>query len=210
MPDAHVDEPDRAVPQDARLRTRRRLVLGALAAAAVAVVAVTVWVIAGDDPAPTPEANVQTSTVPGLDAKSGLEVGDVAPDFTLPGLNGGTVTLSSFRGTPVVLNFWASWCAPCRAEFPELQKVQDGGDAVVVGVSQRDKIESDLRDFAHDQHATWPLAFDENDIVGDAYRVPSVPVTYFIDADGVIRHRQFSQLSEADLEAGLATITPPR
>ena len=192
------------------LRFRRRLVVIGLATSVAFVVAVTAWNLHGNAPAPTLDANVGVTTTPELGADRGLEIGQVAPDFTLPGLTDGAVKLSDFVGMPVVLNFWASWCAPCRAEFPRLQRVSDDGTAVVVGVSYRDRIKSDLAKFANRQRATWPVAFDAEDIVGRAYKVPSVPTTFFIDAGGVIRHRQFGELTAADLARGVATITPPK
>jgi len=139
------------------------------------------------------------------------ELGEVAPDFTLPGLDGGIVTLSSYRGKPVVLNFWASWCNPCRGEFPLLRKTLAAhhGQFVLVGVNTNDAVESDGRSFAADEHATWPMGFDPTSVVARGYGVDPLPQTFFIDRDGVIRSQVFQQLDPKTFEAELAKILKP-
>lgn len=138
------------------------------------------------------------------------EVGAPAPDFTLPGLDGGTVALSDYAGRPVVVNFWASWCNPCRKEFPLLDRARaehadDGLE--VVGVSYRD-IAADGRAFAESQGADWPLARDPGGRLATAYGVRAIPQTFFVDADGTLVSRVFGITSAEDLEAEIAKILP--
>jgi cytochrome c biogenesis protein CcmG, thiol:disulfide interchange protein DsbE len=138
------------------------------------------------------------------------KVGQVAPDFSLPTLDGGTVKLSDFRGRPVVLNFWASWCTPCRKEFPLLRnEVAAKGDVALIGVNTQDFVESDGRKFAEEQHADWPNGFDRDEAVRRGYGVTGLPETFFIDADGVIRSHVIQGLTDEVLQQQLAEITTP-
>jgi cytochrome c biogenesis protein CcmG/thiol:disulfide interchange protein DsbE len=180
--------------------------------AVVAVVAVvTVVVIDGNDgssSAPVMTGNGDRGVVASVAAGS-PDIGAPAPDFTLTGLDGKPVRLSDYRGRPVVVNFWASWCNPCRREFPLLAAARaahrkDGLE--VIGVSYRD-IPSDARAFAADKGATWPLARDDDQVVANAYGVRAVPQTFFVDRDGVVRERLFGITSAAELEQNLASIT---
>lgn len=142
-------------------------------------------------------------------AGGGPEVGSPAPDFSLPALNGdGDVRLADFRGRPVIVNFWASWCNPCRQEFPLLQQAlrdhrQDR--LAVVGVTFRD-IPDDSRDFVSQMKATWTQAVDDDHAVAKAFGVRSIPLTFFIRADGNIAARVFGFTSEAALADPLAKL----
>jgi cytochrome c biogenesis protein CcmG/thiol:disulfide interchange protein DsbE len=135
-------------------------------------------------------------------------VGDEAPDFELNTLDGETIRLSDLRGTPVVLNFWASWCTPCRAEFPLLRNAHRSADGefAVVGVDTGD-IRGDGRQFARDQRADWPNGFDVDGAVARSYGVIGLPQTFFIRADGTIAARVPAELSEDTIREQLATIT---
>jgi cytochrome c biogenesis protein CcmG/thiol:disulfide interchange protein DsbE len=138
------------------------------------------------------------------------KVGEVAPNFSLPTLDGGHVELSDFRGRPVVLNFWASWCTPCRQEFPLLrERVASSSKIALVGVNTQDFVESDGRSFAKDQHASWPNGFDRSEAVRRGYGVTGLPETFFIDAHGVIRSHVIQGLTAKVLDEQLAKITPP-
>jgi len=136
------------------------------------------------------------------------KVGEAAPDFSLDTLDGKTVKLSDFRGKPVVLNFWASWCTPCRKEFPMLKDAYAAGNGKwsLVGVNTQDLIESDGRNFAKAQGATWPNGFDADSAVKKGYGVTGLPETFFIDKDGVIRGRIYQGLRQQDLDTELAKI----
>ncbi|MCC6856816.1 MAG: TlpA family protein disulfide reductase [Microbacteriaceae bacterium] len=117
-------------------------------------------------------------------------VGALAPEVTLPTREGGTFRLADARGKAVVLNFWASWCAPCREEMPRFERAsRDLSDRVVfVGVNATtlDSRAAAL-DFADQLDVTFPLVFDEDGRVGGEYGVSALPATFFIDADGVLR-----------------------
>lgn len=198
----------------ARLR-RARVRLWALAAAVVAAVAIATGVLvagAGDSDRRGPRSvdRMGADPVVAAVAPGEVAVGLPVPDFTLPGLAGGRVRLSDLRGRPVVLNVWASWCNPCREEFPMLRSAQRRyrrDRLVVVGVSFRD-IAADARAFARSERADWPLARDPGGIFAAAYGVNRVPQTFFVDADGVLVSRVFGITSVADLDAEIAGIVP--
>jgi cytochrome c biogenesis protein CcmG, thiol:disulfide interchange protein DsbE len=139
-----------------------------------------------------------------------VHLDEPAPDFELTTLAGKTVKLSDYRGRPVVLNFWASWCTPCRREFPLLRDTfaAHRDDFVLIGVNARD-IESDARAFAAQQRATWPSGIDADNVVARGYGVTALPQTFFIDRDGVIRSRVFQQLDPETFRTELARITKP-
>lgn len=143
------------------------------------------------------DSDAETVATAVSDPGGGLEPGEKAPDFTVETLDGDAITLSDLRGRPVVLNFWASWCQPCRKEFPLLRTAKaDDSELAIVGVSFRD-IDRDARDFATEQDADWPLAKDPDGKIAAAYGVRAVPQTFFINRDGVIAARVFG-LSSAD------------
>ncbi|MGI8810891.1 MAG: TlpA family protein disulfide reductase [Acidimicrobiales bacterium] len=170
------------------MNSRRRLVL-ALAGAAVAIVAAVVaFRPSGDQVAAT----------------------GAAPTFSTVDLQGKPVRLADYRGRTVLLNFWASWCIPCRKEFPLLRdvegKIVDGTEVAVLGiVFNDDKVPAAA--FMREQKATWPGLQDPGGRVADAYDVglrPGIPVTVLIDRDGRLAERHVGELREEDLERLLA------
>src|SRR5574341_1514179 len=114
-----------------------------------------------------------------------------APDFTLDLLGGGQVTLSELRGKVVVVNLWASWCPPCRAEMPALEKAyranKDRGlDVLAVNSTVQDS-EADAAAFVQDFGLTFPIPLDRMGAVSNRYLLRALPSTYFMDRRGVIR-----------------------
>jgi len=180
---------------------RARWILAGIAVVVVLAVGVVTWVaVSGSD-----DGAAKGTVVPEvLSAK----VGQRAPDFTLRTLDGKTVRLSDYRGTPVVLNFWASWCTPCRKEFPLLRDTHaKRGDFALVGVNTQDFVESDGRKFAAEQHADWPNGFDGTQGVRRGYGVPGLPETFFIDEKGIIRSHVIRGLTQELLDQQLGKIT---
>ena len=132
-----------------------------------------------------------------------VELGRYAPDFTLTSLAGDSVTLSDLRGKTVILNFWASWCAPCRREMPLLEATYEayaGDDLVVLAVNLGEE-QRRVEGFAEDMAVTFPVFSDEATSVGTLYRVRGVPTTYFVDRDGVLRQRFVGELTSGMLGA---------
>jgi cytochrome c biogenesis protein CcmG, thiol:disulfide interchange protein DsbE len=146
---------------------------------------------------------------PGSVSGAGAEVGSLAPDFQLPALDGhGNERLADYRGRPVIVNFWASWCNPCRKEFPLLKEALRDHRAqhlAVIGVTYQD-IPSDSRTFVKQKAATWPQGVDDGGAVASAYGVRAIPQSFFIRADGTIAARVFGVTSESALAGPLAQL----
>lgn len=137
-------------------------------------------------------------------------VGEAAPDFALPGLDGGRIALADYAGKPVMVNFWASWCHPCRKEFPLFEAAQAKyakQGLEIVGVTY-DDIASDSRAFVADQGAQWDFARDPGGRLADAYGVHGIPQTFFVDADGTIVSRLYGITSADKLDAEIRKILP--
>jgi peroxiredoxin len=138
----------------------------------------------------------------GSNAPPNPQTGFSAPDFTLESLAGDPITLTDLRGKVVVLNFWASWCTPCRAEMPALnavyEKFRDQG-LVVLGVNttyQDD--ETAARAAIHDWALSFPIVLDRDSATSHRYRIQAMPTTFFIGRDGVIADIVFGgPMSEA-------------
>jgi peroxiredoxin len=112
--------------------------------------------------------------------------GKPAPDFTLTALDGQSLHLAALKGKPVVLDFWATWCPPCRKLLPSIQKLHDemGDKVAVIGVNDEDR--ATVQRFVADNHVTVPQALDTDHAVSAAYGVQGIPFTVFIDKDGNI------------------------
>jgi len=140
------------------------------------------------------------------------EVGQPAPDFELQTFDGKTVRLADLRGKPVLINFWASWCTPCRKEFPFLQALADKNPELeVLGVTE-DKIPSEARSFVKSKKAKWPMLNDETGTVAKEYGVRPIPQTMFVDRDGTLTVRvnaPLTLLSKTELDTELAKILAP-
>lgn len=117
--------------------------------------------------------------------------GFLAPDFTLELLGGGQVTLSELRGKPVVINLWASWCPPCRAEMPAIQRVFERSqdrDLVVLAVNTTfQDSERAALDFIEELGLTFPVPLDRTGTVSRSYQLRALPSTFFVDREGIIR-----------------------
>lgn len=133
-------------------------------------------------------------TVAGCPGDSGEGVpvpGKAAPDFQLENLDGETVSLGELRGRPVLLNFWASWCGPCRLEMPFLQEVSEdelwrGQGLVILAVNVHEPA-TRVREFVEFYGLTFPVLLDYKGEVGLLYNAAVLPMTYIIDKDGIIR-----------------------
>ncbi len=134
--------------------------------------------------------------------------GQPAPSLAGETLDGGHLDLADLRGRPVIVNFWASWCVPCREEFPLLAaalREHAADDLAIVGVLFKDEAEP-ARRFVAEQGVDWPTLLDPDGRLAAAYRVVAPPQTYFIDREGVIRSIQIGELLEEDLDRQLPAI----
>ena len=146
-------------------------------------------------PAPTPRTILSTS-------RTGAEV---APDFEIETFGGETLRLSDLNGKVVVLNFWASWCPPCRWEMPFFetmwQEYRDR-DVVFVGIAMSDTLEN-ASAFAEESGVTYPIALDTTNEIVRAYEILSLPTTFFIGKDGNIERKLTSAANEGLLKVFL-------
>jgi cytochrome c biogenesis protein CcmG, thiol:disulfide interchange protein DsbE len=135
-------------------------------------------------------------------------IGTPAPLFALADLDGNPLRLADLRGRPVIVNFWASSCAPCVEEFPLLRTAlaaHAGDGLAIVGIVYEDRSEA-ARAFMARMGATWPAAMDPAGTVAGQFGVFNPPESFFIGRDGVIAGRQIGQLSAADLDRQLSQI----
>lgn len=147
--------------------------------------------------------------------------GKPAPDFTLARIGdsgsavgpGGTVTLSALRGRPVVINFWAPSCIPCRTEFPVLRSALAAhaeSGLIMLGVwfhgGRFLDSPADVIDFMAQQGADWPALVDPGGVVQEAYDVVVPPTTFFVDRSGVVRAVQLGEMTAELLDRQLAKI----
>jgi peroxiredoxin len=144
--------------------------------------------------------------VAGCGLEAAPEIGHPAPDFTLNDLNGNEVSLSDLRGKVVFLNFWATWCPPCRLEMPEMEELYQeykNEDIVIIGV---DLVEyaSSVRSFVEENGYNWIFVIDTTGEVAADYMVTGIPASFFIDKDGIIRALQTGAMSRFTMKAKLA------
>jgi peroxiredoxin len=142
------------------------------------------------------------------------DVGRAAPDFLLRTPDGGELRFSDLRGKPVLVNFWASWCTPCRQEMPEIVRAYDArsDDGLVVVAIDLQENAQQVREFADEFGMDFTLVIDRTGQVAEAWRiggpVEGIPSSYFIDADGVVQARVFGPMDAETIERELAKILP--
>jgi thiol-disulfide isomerase/thioredoxin len=153
------------------------------------------WMMRGaDDPQPPP-------------GTSGAGIGDPRPDFRHATLDEDWLSASDFDGRPMLVNFWATWCAPCRREMPVLQAASEDheGQLAVVGLALDDP--EPVRDFVDELGITYPVAVGSSDVMntqrswGNSAGV--LPYTVLVDADGIIQWQHYGEVTAEELDAVL-------
>ena len=151
--------------------------------------------------APVPTVTATPAPTPRVIRRASDNAPEAAPDFSVETFEGESLSLSDLRGQVVVLNFWASWCPPCRWEMPFFETISQEykeRDVVFLGVAMSDTIE-DAQRFADAAGVTYPLALDTANEIARDYEVLGLPTTFLIDKDGLIQ-RRLGVANEATLE----------
>lgn len=136
----------------------------------------------------------------------GAEKGKLAPDFTLPTIDGQVASLSDFKGKKVILNFWASWCPPCKAEMPHMQQYykknaeQDNVIILAANLSYTDGSLDKVQQFLDSFDVTFPVLMMDQKKVVQTYEVLSLPTTFIIDTEGRIQHKIVGPLDQKALK----------
>lgn len=200
----HDREPnDAAISPPTSPARRTRMALIAALVGILAGIALSAWLI---QRSPALEPPGLPTTIPAHSQ---------APEFALPALDGDTVTLSSYRGQVVLVNFWASWCVPCQEEIPALQAAYQALQAqgfVVVGVNLRDRErpgaegDTDVRDFVQRFAIDYPIVIDQDGAVGRAYSVSVIPTSFLIDREGKVLEVRIGIWRPGELEALVETV----
>jgi peroxiredoxin len=158
--------------------------------------------------------SVSTATTTNSSASGapvGLQVGDAAPNFTLTTLDGKQVSLSDFRGKPVMLNFWYATCPGCLAEIPGMQRFYAtqqavGKSFVILGINSVDDAQT-AQQFVQQYGLTYTLVMDNNQRVATLYNLGATPTSYFIDRQGIIRSTVVGPVDDATLQQKVAEMS---
>ncbi|MCE7793958.1 redoxin domain-containing protein [Salipaludibacillus sp. CUR1] len=129
----------------------------------------------------------------------GLNEGDYAPDFTLETLAGEEVSLWDFRGQKVMVNFWATWCPPCRAEMPDMQEMYEEYDDIkilAVNLTETEPGVDQVEEFTEDFGLTFPILLDHEVEVAGIYDIQPIPTSYMIDSEGKVQSIAFGALNK--------------
>lgn len=150
------------------------------------------------------------SVVDFLPTDEGLAKGERAPDFELTTLAGEAVRLSDYKGKKVILNFWATWCPPCRAEMPDMQKYYDeqadgeNVEILAVNLTTVDKGMDKINAFVEEFSLTFPIPMDTEGEIGDLYQAASIPTSYMIDTEGRVQQKIVGPMNEEMMEEFIA------
>lgn len=140
-------------------------------------------------------------------AETAASLGYLAPDFTLTSLDGQNISLSSLRGTPVLLNFWATWCPPCRQEMPHLQDFYERykDQIALLGIDWGEDAET-VKRFLERLGVSYPNLLDQRATVFVLYRLTGIPTSFFIDREGYIRGMWLGPMTTEEIAKGFGRL----
>ena len=136
-------------------------------------------------------------------------VGKEAPDFQVRTLDGASVNLSDYRGQPVWISFWATWCPPCRAENPDIQEVYEehqGQGLVILALSIGEETDT-VQSYVKRTGLTYTIGLDQSTEIAARYRIVGIPTHFFVDRDGILREWRIGSMSKKTMEKNVAKIT---
>ena len=142
----------------------------------------------------------------GFETDFGFEIGDVAADFELKNLSGELERLSDYRGKKVFLNFWASWCGPCRVEMPHMEnyykkyKDSENVEIIAVNMTTSERRVEMVQEFVDSHELTFPVLLDDDGDVESLYKIIGYPTTYLIDEEGIIVDRLDNSVDEIEIK----------
>lgn len=217
MPDSPASPPDGSGPTPATgpvrrwLNARRGLVQNVGVAVAFGVVIAALAWYFGQPSSSSGDATSQSVTLTAKVSGPAPRVGKEAPDFRVIGLDGTPHQLSDFRGHPVWLNFWATWCPPCRAESPDIEAAyeQHADAGLIVLAVDVGETQTTVQDYVQRVGLRYLIAGDQSTEVAAQYHVSGLPTHYFIDANGVIRDMQLGSIGKQNIEKKLGSILTP-
>ncbi|WP_422123769.1 peroxiredoxin family protein [Planococcus sp. X10-3] len=146
------------------------------------------------------------SAVEFLPTDEGLAKGETAPDFELTTLDGETARLSDYKGQKVILNFWATWCPPCRAEMPDMQRYyeeqaqQENVEILAVNLTTEDRGMDEINAFIEEFSLTFPIPMDTEGEIGELYQAAAIPTSYMIDTEGRVQNKIVGPMNEQMME----------
>ncbi|OZI10446.1 thiol-disulfide oxidoreductase [Bacillaceae bacterium SAS-127] len=134
--------------------------------------------------------------------QTGIGLGEKAPDFTVKTIAGEEVSLSDYEGQKVILNFWATWCPPCKAEMPHMQNYyekeaeKNNVEILAVNLTENDKGKEAVADFAKQYELTFPILLDEEGTLAKQYEAFTIPTTYVLNTDGTVHQKIVGPMDE--------------
>ncbi|WP_404333015.1 redoxin domain-containing protein [Mesobacillus maritimus] len=129
-----------------------------------------------------------------------VEVAGQAPNFTLSTLKGKEVKLSDFKGRKVMINFWATWCPPCKAEMPAMQQLYDHANGYMDILAINIDPKNDVSGFVRENQLTFPILLDESGKVNEDYSIISIPTTFLINEEGMIEKKHIGAMTLEQME----------
>ena len=187
-----------------------RLLSYVILALVVVIVAVNWWNITKKEKIKEQKTEEAAKNIPGTKVTS-LDEGTAAPDFELSTMTGEKVRLSDYHGKKVILNFWATWCPPCKAEMPHMESFykankNSGITILAVNLTSVDKGKDAVQNFINSNGLTFPILLDETGMIGTKYQAFTIPTSYIIDTKGIIQKKVVGPMDENTMKAFMDSI----